>query len=173
MRRAIVSFIFPALLLGVICPRADAQLDDSTNNEVLRGLRGIKLTIEKISADAEADGLTQRQIQTDTELRLRQAGIRLLTEQEWNEAEYGGAWLFVYVGVVKEAMTNQVFACSVRLRLQQAVSLIRDPSVKTFATTWSTGSTGIFGIKKLQDVRKELGDKVDEFINSYLAANPP
>jgi len=42
-----------------------------------------------------------------------------------------------------------------------------------FATTWETGWVAVIDKPRLVgEVREKLKDRVDEFINDYLAANP-
>ena len=48
----------------------------------LRGLKGIAVVVEALQPEAERDGLTKSQIKTDIELKLRQAGIHVLTTEE-------------------------------------------------------------------------------------------
>ena len=55
--------------------RALRNLGDQ--REILRGIHGIQVIVEQITPDAEKYGLTQQLLQTDTELRLRQNGIRV------------------------------------------------------------------------------------------------
>jgi hypothetical protein len=50
--------------------------------EVLAGLDGVRVVVEGVRPEAEKYGLTQQLLQTDTELRLRQNGIRVLTDEE-------------------------------------------------------------------------------------------
>ncbi len=50
--------------------------------EILAGLEGVEISVEKVSPEAEKYGLTQQLLQTDTELRLRQHGIRVFTDEE-------------------------------------------------------------------------------------------
>jgi len=166
-----------ALLVGiglVVAPSAICQIDDNQNRETLRGLQGVRVTVRPVNADLQRDGITQSKLQTDVELKLRKAGIHVLTEDEWrhNTTSGGGAWLEVYVGAVKNTETNMFYACTFQLKLMQPVRLMRDASIKTFATTWSTGSTGIIGLEKMQTVRQEVSDRVDEFLNAYLTVNP-
>ena len=47
--------------------------------EILRGLYDIQIIVEQISPELEKYGLTQQILQTDTELRLRQNGIKIYT----------------------------------------------------------------------------------------------
>jgi hypothetical protein len=72
------------LLLGivpVVCAGAFGP-DDPFSRETLRGLGAVHVVIEHLQPNAERAGLTRSQVQTDVELRLRKAGIRVLKEQE-------------------------------------------------------------------------------------------
>src|SRR5262249_26285995 len=68
------------LLLG--STRRAVALDSEHTRATLRGLRVVEVVVEDIPKDAEADGRTTQQIQTDVELRLRKAGIRVLSKTE-------------------------------------------------------------------------------------------
>lgn len=51
-------------------------------NYVLGGLEGVRVAVIGVEAEDEKYGLTQQLLQTDTELRLRQHGIRVLTLED-------------------------------------------------------------------------------------------
>jgi len=157
---------------SLLTSQSTAQLDDSTNTESLRGLKAVVVTVKGISPEAERDGVTKDKLRTDVELKLRQAGIRVVAFEEWKKTKEDGiGWLDLTVGALKND-SGTFYACDILLKLMQPVLLQRDPLKKTFATTWSTGSVGIYGMMNLQGIRKEVGDKVDEFTNSYLSVNP-
>jgi hypothetical protein len=156
---------------GLLTSEASAQLDDATNKESLRGLNGITVVVLDPSPEVERDVIAKTKLRTDAELKLRQAGIRVVAYEDYVKGEGGTMGLLqLYVGALK--WEKAFYACEVQLKLMQPVTLLRDPFNKTFATTWSTGSLGIFGVAKLEGIRKEVADKLDEFVNSYLAANP-
>jgi hypothetical protein len=48
--------------------------------EILRGLPGVS---------TERDGLRQSQLQTEVEQQLKNAGMRVLTQEEWKNTPYG------------------------------------------------------------------------------------
>lgn len=48
--------------------------------EILWGLDGVSVTVERINPEAEKYGLTQQVLQTDTELHLRMHGIKVSTD---------------------------------------------------------------------------------------------
>ena len=101
-------------------------------------------------------------MRTDVELPLRQSRIHV---------EAGHAHLYVNVTVLKR--DNQ-YAVLVSVEFQQPVTLTRDPNIKMLATTWSQPDS--FGVVPAPQVpiviRDKVRDKVDAFINAYLAVNP-
>ncbi len=135
----------------------------------LAGLSGVLVVVEHMRPDAERDGLTRTGLQTDVELRLRQAGIRVLTVKEmvWTPGEPS---LYLNVNTNKRM---GLYAYCVQLGLYQRVRLDRAPSVIAVVVTWAiSGEVGTVGANKLGNVRKAVRDMVDQFINAYLAANP-
>lgn len=50
--------------------------------DILGGLKGVQVLVEGVNPEVEKYGLAQTLLQTDTELRLRQHGIRILTDDE-------------------------------------------------------------------------------------------
>src|SRR5438874_1872074 len=50
--------------------------------DVLKGLKGVYVLVEGIAQDATQDGLRTIDLRTDTELKLRTAGIRVLSHDE-------------------------------------------------------------------------------------------
>jgi hypothetical protein len=53
---------------------------------ILHGLQGVQVTVEAVNPKAEKYGLTEQVLQTETELRLRQHGIRILTDEEVDQS---------------------------------------------------------------------------------------
>ncbi len=120
---------------------------------------------------AVEDGLTRRQLQVDTELKLRQAGIQVVSQEKSFELP-GSPYLYVNVNLIKNKHIGY-YAFFVSVELNQIVLMERDTSIKSFAETWSRGTIGLVGKKTMPDfVRSNVGDLVDEFLNTYLAVNP-
>jgi hypothetical protein len=66
-----------------------------------------------------------------------------------------------------------LYAFGITVELRQAVALGREPSIIEMATTWSSGlMLGTIGSAVLRNLRHEVADMVDTFINAYLAVNP-
>lgn len=137
----------------------------------LRGLQGLELFVMGPKAEIEKYGLTESQIRTDVELKLRQAGVRMLSSKE--RFRTPGAPLFTVFAFVDKQPNGDAFLVNIRAELTQSVLLERDRSISCNATTWQTWpKVGLLGSRDLQSVRQVVKDHVDEFINDYLAANP-
>ena len=146
------------LLLVSIPGRADTPEERAT----LKGLMAVGVMVGMLGPDAEANGLTIGQLQTDVELRLHQAGIRVTHEAL--------GYLTVNVTIVRgEAGTHAV---NILLRLNQPVRLERDLHIQTLGITWETYHLILVGGGHLRDVRSNVADLVDRFINVYLEQNP-
>ncbi|HPS55579.1 MAG TPA: hypothetical protein PLP05_08275 [Sedimentisphaerales bacterium] len=139
------------------------------DKETLKGLEGFHVNIEELKSPIERSGLTTAQIRSDVELRLRQNGIKVLSEEELLAAP-GNPQLYVNVNILAPK-DFAVVAYSIVIRVDQAVFLARDTTKKYCATTWNRGSTGIVN-RNLSTIRDDVKNKVDEFISDYLAVNP-
>jgi len=156
--------------LSVCGGSAQTEMDRKS----LRGLKGIAVVVEALQPEAERDGLTKSQIKTDIELKLRQAGIHVLTTEESFKTP-GSPYLYVNINTTKTDVLYGAFstyAFSLQVALKQDVTLTRDSDLKGSATTWETHALGTVGANNLQDTRRVLGDLLDRFINDYLAENP-
>ncbi len=164
-------FAAVVLLSATLASSAVGQ-DDEQARKTLTGLSGVYVIVEQLPDEAQHDGLREDQVQTDVELRLRQAGITILTREQ-SFATAGAPYLYVNVQVLKNPA--KFYAFSVNVELRQGVTLIRDPSIRVLAVaTWSApGVIGTVGSQKLESqVRDDVRDFTDRFINAYLAANP-
>jgi hypothetical protein len=157
------------LLMALASPvsAADIQFERKT----LAGLTEVGVIVEQIDPAMEKAGLKRFLLQTDVELRLRQAGIRVLTTAELEAP--GSAFLLLSVGGTASRQLPKVFALCIRLALAQGVMLIRRPSVTSVGSTWYMDAQAVsVDTDYVPAVRESVRDMVDQFINAYLAANP-
>jgi hypothetical protein len=141
------------------------------SRESLRGLTGVYVLVESLSEEAERDGLSRNQLQTEVELRLKQAGINVQSEEEAINSP-GTPYLYVSVSEYK-GRDIPVYAFCVDLQLNQGVQLERNLATRLRVSTWAVpGHVGMVGVGKLRTVRKTVADQVDKFISNYLAVNP-
>jgi hypothetical protein len=64
-----------------------------------------------------------------------------------------------------------LYSYSIRIEFNQDVSLIREPSIRTSATTWIANLVGIVGARNLPAVTEDVTELTDKFIKDYVAAN--
>ncbi len=160
------------MFLGLFASVVSAGNTES-ERATLRGLEGVDVVVEDIRNDAERDGLTKDAVQTDVELRLRQAGIRVLTREERLNTP-GQPWLYVKVFTVTRSGGLCAYN-SIDVEFWQSVRLDRDSSLFWGADQKKWSTPRIVGTAEggnLRDVRETLRDKVDQFINAYLSVNP-
>ncbi len=161
---------FLALVVGLVSPTL--ARDYPAERESLAGLTGVYVIVERVDPDAEQEGLDQSTLQTDVEVKLRQAGIRVLTKTEALVTP-GAPNLHLMVDTMKlSGAALPIYAVSFHLELNQEVMLARKPTIALLAPTWSTSGIGAAGTKALHRMRENVRDLVDRFINAYLAANP-
>ncbi|MDP2997766.1 MAG: hypothetical protein Q8N47_09775 [Bryobacterales bacterium] len=167
MRRALS--LMAVLLVAAGSAKA---LDNEMTRQSLRGLKGVEVMVENLDPEAEADGLSKTMIQTDVELKLRQAGIRVLTKDQVLAAA-GRPWLLIHASTFRRK-ADPLYAYHLDVRLEQDVRLERDPKIMVIlATTWSAlGRIGTVGSEKLPQIRDDIKDQVDQFINAWLSVNP-
>jgi len=134
----------------------------------LQGLQGVAVVVESIKSDAEADGLLSTDLQADTELKLSQAGIAVLAQDQWRQTP-GRPWLYVSVNTIKYLAS---YFFSIDVQLKQEVSLPRQPSLVTSSATWEVGSIGFVISPDLsQKIRDSVSGYVNHFIRDFLSAN--
>jgi hypothetical protein len=144
---------------------AIARADDDIYSRVsLRGLESIQVVVEELQPEVEQNGLTAIAVRTDVELKLRQAGIRVLDTT-------AAIWLHVSVSVLTSK--DGIWPFMIQVELSQPVALARDPSILMASIyTWSVSGFGKVGRLNVRSLRDDVRDQVDKFINAYLAANP-
>ena len=150
---------------------SSALAQDPTAAETLRGLTGVDVVVEDPQAGPEAEraGLTRSTLQSDIESQLREAGIRVLSDDEWQAAP-DRPWLFVRVQTMRPAAG--VYGYIISVDVMQRVRLARDPNIDAVAMTWTTGEIGSVGGDNVSRIRDSVQAQVDLFINAYWAVNP-
>ena len=166
MRRMPLATI--AILFYFNSTHASAHMPPKAK-ETLRGLPGVAVVIEPLHPTTERDGLTQHQLLTEVEQQLKNAGIRVLTQEKWRKTP-GAPYLYVNVAALKKSYG--LYAYAIEVCLNQLVMLIRDQQTQEFAETWETREVGTVGKKQLSTVRNSVAAHVAVFIRDYFAVNP-
>lgn len=166
----------------------------------LKGLDGVNVIIYDMQRDIEHTGLTETQLKTDVELKLRKANIRVL-----HDSLVGVPNLYVMVHAIEtDDLISVVYSIRVQVndfvlllrsgqnflfgewmdaQLEQAIES-RSPSLAAdairlaaehgefYASIWDRSYVGIVPLSKAQSkIRAIVSDFVDGFMNDYLAAN--
>jgi hypothetical protein len=113
-------------------------------------------------------------LKTDVELRLRKAGVQIKDIKDKPTVDELMAYevtprLEAVVSIVQGKSTA---AAGVVVNLKRIGRFGQDRSQIIFATVWTDGTTILSGMKLEPELRQQVGDIVDAFINDYLAANP-
>ena len=146
-------------------------INGKSNRATLRGLSGVGVLVEQLAPEIEREGLIKNQLQIEVELKLKMAGIKVLTKEECLKTP-GEPYLYVNVNVNIAKTESDIYPYSIDVLLMQKVSLLRDPKQTTYAVTWSTGGVGSIEKSILSQLRGSVEEMVDIFIKTYLSENP-
>lgn len=149
---------------------AHAQSSDDLRRAPLRGISGVNVLVEDLPANVEALGLRRETIRTEVELRLRRNRVSVVS-LSIESIEKETPTLMVTVDVLEHPRLD-LYAVHVTVELMQSASLDRDRRRSVWVSTWSDGLKMFRDSRALPDVRSNVGELVDRFINDYLAANP-
>jgi hypothetical protein len=159
-------------LLACVSPVA-LGADDSLSRETLRRIEGVRVLVEDVQPGVEGHGLTRQQVQTAVELRLRTAGIQVLTEREWATIP-GNPYLSVHVTARQTpGGLSDLYTYAISVAFKQNAVLVRDSDITAMgAATWSVDESGSVGRDNLRPVLDAVDDHIDKFIQAYRSVNP-
>jgi hypothetical protein len=133
--------------------------------EVLQGLEAVRVKVERLKAEIEQDGLFASTLQSDVELKLRLAGIKVLSEEQSLENP-DSPYLYLFVDAFKH---SEGYVYRIQISLREPVMIIRK-RMKAIATTLRIrDELGITA--NLSEIREEAQDLVDEFIKAWQSVN--
>jgi Putative peptidoglycan binding domain len=140
-------------------------------NATLRGLSGVRVLVEPLDPKMERAGLTKEQIQTDVEFRLRQAGVRVLPEEE-RQGVRGTPALFVKVDGLLSYNSQGLAAYMLSVEAYQDARLAAN-GASALVMTWRVSSISLVGSANLPTgIRNAVRALVDQFIDAYRRVNP-
>jgi hypothetical protein len=159
------------LLSLTLCWPSVGSTFTADKRDTLRGLREISVLIEYLPDDVEREGLSREHLQRDIEVRLRQAGLRVLTISDIAKSP-GAPYLYVAVYPITGPSVD-LNAYAIGLTLKQLVQLSRNPTTELFATTWEGPAPPSSLIApRVLDIRSRILEAVGRFIIDYEAVNP-
>jgi hypothetical protein len=165
MKNAFVTIAAALLFCSILMAQ-----DNEETRKSLKGLAGVYVSIT-LAPNAAKIGLSEKQEQVDVELRLRMAGIKVLTEEEWLKVN-ARPLLNVILGMQEIALGQGNYAHRIDISLAQLVTLPRNPQILISAETWRKGYVGVIHSKNIDRMRDQIKDAVDAFVNAWLSVNP-
>jgi hypothetical protein len=136
--------------------------------QTLKGIEQVCVSVEDFTSEALAAGVDSAAVQTQVELRLREAGIRVVK----CESTRALPTVYVNINVGPSRGVPGVWYIAYSLALIQAVALPR-LDISTRAITWQTGGAGTFGASRLTSTMREATEHLlDDFANDWLSVNP-
>ena len=158
--------------LALVSAATSGQEAQDVGRSTLSGLTGVRVYVEAVNPEAERDGVTTAALQTQVEVMLRQAKIRVLTVDEWNTTP-GRPMLRVALTIVRNQNQRAVYAFNLEIEVAQSIVLARDHSVASFGRTWF--DSNVVQLAEASAIRAAVRDSVQEevevFVNAFLAAN--
>ena len=156
-------------LAGILLAASPAVIGrswaDDTPEEraTLKGIKAVKVVVRDLHPDAQADGLTADQLQSEVEARLRKAGVTASPSAKAS----------LTVTVNTSGRENGWYFFVIEVNLTQPVALVRDRKSIILAATWRLGNFGDVAAQDLaRFVRETLAGQVDMFIQAYREQNP-
>jgi hypothetical protein len=163
MKKRICAFA-ATVLLGATITTGFAFLSPE-ETEILKGVDGVRVEIKRLKPEIERDGLFRSTLQTDAELKLQMAGIKVLSEDDAADRPNIPS-LYLNLDALKCSLG---YVYRIQFTLREMVTLTRKP-VKTLGTTYRT--TERFGIStNLSEIREDAREVVDDFIKAWMEAN--
>ena len=135
----------------------------------LRGLPPVEVNVV-IGGDS-VEHIDLSSVKVAVELKLRQNGLRVIMPGD--SVTFPRAYLYFVADLMLTTDHTQL-AYRADFYVDEVAKLIRAPIYSMGRTWWATRALGILGVRRdlAADLKNLASDKTDEFLNSYLAANP-
>lgn len=166
------------ILVGVLVMCLVAVCVASTLTLKQLSLEGIDtLYVEVLLTENPIVGaLSESQVRTDVELKLRRNGFKVVSLQDYED---GPLMPVLKISITSIPITdvykaNQTYAIAsyIDVSLSQYVRLLKTNKL-ILGDTWDSGYLATVVPREYpQNTRSIVSDKIDEFMNDYLAANP-
>ena len=152
--------VFWLTLCSLVAPGADAPYG-------LRGVSSVWVLIESLGPEEANIGLADDTVRTHVELRLKSAGLRVISPEEAKKiAVKDNTFLYVNVAVASDGLAATVLA-----QFAQGAYLLRNSLPIGTAFTWIDVSMLLRPSR--DSVRSEINDLIDKFLHEWLKQNLP
>lgn len=157
------------IFLSAILPLGNSfGYDDQTARDTLRGISAITVSVNYWGTKSEPPGLSKEQVKNNVELRLRDAGIRVVDSDEAVRLKHVSAELLVSIDCIDY---QSIYACHLDTQAVQGVRVEKNDQF-TVTPTWSVKRFILLGTQRMRAIHDETRDMVDQFLNAYFTVNP-
>jgi len=137
----------------------------------LTGIKVLCVSIQGVTEEVKRIGLSAEQIEKDVEEKLKEIGIKVVSEEE-AEKLAGKPSIYVNISVHKRERVA-AFMFHVDVGVLQEVELVRDPKIQIMSITWTKGRIGECPSRGfVKAMREAVGYLTDQFCEDYRKANP-
>jgi hypothetical protein len=163
---AVISAVFAVVMF------AEGTAGELTDKQLtLHEMETMYVFVQGLTEETKKEGLTAEQIQSAVGDKLKQMGIKVVSEEE--SLKIAGTPV-LYVNISANKMTRTpLFVYHVDVGVLQEVILVREPKIRSLSITWNRGQIGYCpSISFAKSLRGTVGDLMDKFEKDYRAANP-
>ncbi len=149
-------------------------MKNQVRRRTLTNLQGVHVIVD--SGYANQNLLDKDQVRTDVELKLRYAGINVLSKEQCLRTK--GRPSLLLNAFVLPSQWDSFLAAVKSLELYEQVSLERNPDVTLYLATWEGGVKSSFEDElrtAVKVARQEIKSLVEHFVDDYYSINlaPP
>jgi len=158
------------LLLLLAFPASSRASSSDVDRATLTELGSLLVDV-RVSAGDKPTAVDADLIKNDVEATLRGAGLTVYGSVAEARAKNKSdvAILIPTINLVEVPNQPGQFVFGVALEVKQMATLVRDPSRRALAITWSVATAGE---GPLSAIRSAVKDMADVFVNDYFAVNP-
>jgi hypothetical protein len=173
LRRRIAAALVAAFLMLLAGPgcaaQAAAQMFVTTGRDTLRGLPGIEVAVEPLPPELARRGLTDSEIRTRVEARLRAGGVTVYASQKENPSQ-AKPYLYLHLNAL-DISSAGIYAVAVQVQLRQTLQSPVTSSNVVNAMTWDAHN--VVGVPAAQArlLLEEIDGYVDVFIADWVAVH--
>lgn len=138
---------------------------------ILRGLKGVFVSVDEFCGDIKESGLTERDILELVQRRLKKEGIKVLSREEVLQAA-GRPNLSAVVKIIKDKNSN-LCAINITLQLREEVFLEREiEGLKSGCVSWQVSELVLCTTKELGErIQNDVSQYAERFAKEFVSAN--
>ena len=169
-KKYLILAAIPAMCLaGMWAAKSFAALTEKQLS--LAEIKGLFVFVQGLTEETKKAGLTSEQIQTAVEEKLKQLGIKVVSEEECSKLP-GSPVLYVNISARRRPRTP-TFVFHIDVGLLQKVTLVRDAKIRIMSITWSKGRLGHCPARAFaKSVQEAVEYLMNRFAKDYTVANP-